>query len=302
MVLLDINGSEKPIIEVLKNPSVKKELNVRKFFPPVAFGALLVGATGQGKTYMLKKLLKDKEFYGPAPDRDKQGKHIDVHIIFSDSNDVEEEYDEFHEGKRVLKYAPSKFLEVLDKIKEQQVKFMASKKTKDKTPHICIVIDDCIHLKIFSYNSQSAMCEWLYTNGRHYRITPVITTQYLKSVSPRIRTNSKIVYIFKTFDLQEVEKYIESFVYLDDRSYMRLVIKDVFDEPYSYLLCLPQNRYCERMFANFGDEKKVIPLLGKHKLPGYEDTKTKRKRGREEIASDNEEDEDEEPSSKRQKT
>lgn len=219
-----------------------------KYLPDEAFGALLIGATGQGKTFMLKKLLNDPQFYGPAPNKDKPGKFFDVLVLFSDSLEIEDEYDEFEEGARVFKKSPDEFVECMSSIREQQVSFFEDEELRPYIPRICIVIDDCVHKKIFQYNSE--LCEWLYTNGRHYNMCPVITTQYYKSVSPRIRTNAKIVFLFKTFDIGEIEKFIESFVLKDDREYLRSRLKDIFNEPYSFLAYLPCQTYDKRVFVN----------------------------------------------------
>ncbi len=237
----------------VKKDKKKKKERERKYLTEYlpddgAFGAILIGATGQGKTHMLKKLLDDPQFYGPAPNKDKSGQFFDVLIIFSDSLEIEDEYDQFEEGIRVHKKSPDDFVEVMSSIREQQVDFFKDEEERPYMPRICVVIDDCVHKKIFQYYAE--LCEWLYTNGRHYHICPIITTQYFKSISPRIRTNAKIVFLFKTFDIGEIEKFIESFVLKDDRGFIRSCLKDIFNEPYSFLAYLPCQIYNQRVFKN----------------------------------------------------
>ena len=52
--------------------------------------------------------------------------------------------------------------------------------------NILIIMDDCIH--------QSESLKKIYSMGRHAGISICCTTQYLKSVSPLIRTNSDYIF------------------------------------------------------------------------------------------------------------
>lgn len=64
---------------------------------------------------------------------------------------------------------------------------------KSKQRKVLLILDDCI-ADVNFHNAKSSITH-MFANGRHYGISLIVTTQYLKSVSPLMRGNSDFAFI-----------------------------------------------------------------------------------------------------------
>lgn len=132
----------------------------------------LLSARKSGKSFMIRNLvyllLKKKL--------------IDLVYVFSYTADVDEAYTSWIANECI--FNPKIMNETIDLIFKMQ--------KSDKRKKVCIICDD------FDITSQSDSLDMLYTRGRHYGITTILSCQITtKGVSTAIRNNTQYLFIRK---------------------------------------------------------------------------------------------------------
>jgi len=137
---------------------------------------LLVAKRNSGKSYLLKYLVmcerkKFSKIFVICPTER-------VNKFYSNIVSDECIFDDYHED-----WAES----LIKKMTE-----INSNKPNNQRKNILLIIDDCI---AFMNMHQSPSLKKLFSMGRHLNISLMITTQYLKSISPLIRNNTDYLYV-----------------------------------------------------------------------------------------------------------
>ena len=139
---------------------------------------LLVGKRKSGKSWLLKHLLqaekhKFSKIFCCCPTES-------LNSFYADIIPKENIFAEYNE--KWADHLIKKMMIVNEGKREGQNGFI----------NVLLILDDCI---AFSDFHQSETLKKIYSTGRHFGLGIVCTTQYLKSVSPLIRTNSDYIYV-----------------------------------------------------------------------------------------------------------
>ena len=160
---------------------------------------LLTAKRRQGKSTCIKSLIY---FYYNIG--------IKVGIICSSSEHIDPFYQKFFPGSFIYDNCNKAF----DKIWNRQNKIaLENKKRKEKgekeiDSRILVVLDDVIH-DAKEWNKNESLRNIMF-NGRHYGITLIIATQYLKALTPDIRANFDYFFIFNTNNIEDIKKIYET--------------------------------------------------------------------------------------------
>ena len=183
--------------------------DLHEVFPRPPFRWLAVGSSESGKTTMLLNA-----FGGPSPDCVNYfGKFDKVYIcsptIYLDSN-----YEKILLAKKNNMMHMHKF----HFIDNQEDTVRLIEKLCPKTSHeedqsdskekILLFIDDFAGTSLLA--ERSTLAERV-MRIRHHGVSIIISTQALKSVATRVRTNATVVTNFSTFDKAEAKKFFEEF-------------------------------------------------------------------------------------------
>lgn len=148
----------------------------------VPFSALILGASGSGKTVMVRaliQLLAKKFSWGcvVSPTAEASG---DFAFLPSDMI--------FNELK------PEWYAKVIEYQKQQ----MANGKKKNAF----IIIDDLLGSDTDGYGDA---LKQLFSSGRHFGLTPILLCQSIKNISPVVRMNANFVFIFRFNGMKAVQ-------------------------------------------------------------------------------------------------
>ena len=126
----------------------------------------MLSARRSGKSFMIRNLVYLL----------MKRKLIDVVYVFSYTADIDEAYNWVAKEYIINPKNMDKTVDLIMKVQKSLL---------DKAKKVCIVCDD------FDITSQSDSLDMLYTRGRHYHITTVLSCQITtKSISPEIIPNT----------------------------------------------------------------------------------------------------------------
>lgn len=153
----------------------------------------ICGMRGSGKSYLTKHLI------------DTYYDLFQSVLIICPSN-----FSNFYERNKynvVEEYHPKLITDIMDKM--AQVNKDKNKRDPD-FKHILIVLDDCI--ADINLNKSKELRQ-LVVRGRHFGISLLITTQYVKSVPPLVRNNTQYYFLSRQnrASLDIVEKELNLF-------------------------------------------------------------------------------------------
>ena len=110
--------------------------------------------------------------------------------------------------------------------------YMKTKNAKN-IYQILVIIDDFLDDQTISRNSKLV---WqLFTRGRHYCCSTVISTQKYRSISPVIRVNAIELYSFRLRNSGDLEALIEEISALASKKELLEIYEAATKEPYSFL-------------------------------------------------------------------
>lgn len=96
-------------------------------------------------------------------------------------------------------YSSNKLKNVLHRQRMLIDKIRDDPKYKDYDPRVILIFDDCMKDKILA---RDPIISEIFLNGRHFRITVLITMQYVLGILPSLRSN--IDYAFMMYDSRKV--------------------------------------------------------------------------------------------------
>lgn len=143
----------------------------------------IIGQSGSGKSFVTKEILNNQ-------------KDIPCASIICPTDRLNKFYDTMvHSSYIHHKYKPSIVPKILNRQNDIIQKNIIREKNKKKLidPRIIFVMDDCMaesHLWLKDPNILEIM-----NQGRHYKMTYILTLQYSLSIPPAIRTNFNFVFL-----------------------------------------------------------------------------------------------------------
>jgi len=152
---------------------------------------MVIGSSGSGKSNFLKNLITKKDFGYKKIFK----KNI---FIFSPTSMADETFSSIKNIKE------ENIFDSLDKLEDlinEQKKIIADR-GKKKSPHIWIIMDDCLGSKKLN-NTYSNVVNQLFFKGRHYNISISLVSQVYK-IPRSIRLNTNCIVIFNGLNQSEV--------------------------------------------------------------------------------------------------
>lgn len=128
----------------------------------------------------------------------KKKKLVDFIYVMSGSS-FNGYYQNFLDEKLVVPYTDDKL--------EQLLGVCANKKEKGDKFRTLLILDDCLG----STSWKKPVILKLINNHRHYNISLIIATQYPNQVSPNIRSNCNLAFIFLARTKRELQALYESY-------------------------------------------------------------------------------------------
>ncbi len=216
----DIKIDVKPI---KINNDKKKIKHKSKYLNDVHYRALLVGASGQGKTYLLLKLLPMLA-------------EIDHLFIFSKTinQPVYRAIVEFFDKKGVNIYISEGLPNFNDIISENKQELKDSNTTA--------IFDD------FNKKDMRSITEF-YTKGRHYNINTLLLHQRLVDIPKIIRDNANLLILFPTMDNHRFIYQSFSSIFANYKEFQN-ILKKIFKKPYNFMM-IDFSYPIPRVFWNF---------------------------------------------------
>lgn len=144
----------------------------------------ITGSCGSGKSNAAKYIIKSLFFE----------KKIDICFIFSPTAKISSDgsYD----------FLPSEFIH--DKLTETKIKNLMKFQKKSNNKHnMLIIMDDCIG----SFPKNSNVLNNFLSTHRHYNISLIFISQYLKGVNPTWRSLFNYVMISKPSNYEDIAKF-----------------------------------------------------------------------------------------------
>lgn len=190
----------------------------------------IYGATKSGKTYLTMKLLHEQLL-----------KQIDVLIILSTTSDISGDFSEFKEntdsdnGIVIQKFNQQElFPRVINEVVQQSEGLHKNPYVKKSDiPRTLIILDDCLGLPILRYKG---LVDRLSTRNRHLKISFMVLCQRITAVPRTFRVNTRVVILFNTPNLTELERLLEEYTPKRYRMLVRNALPTIFDVPYNFIL------------------------------------------------------------------
>jgi hypothetical protein len=164
----------------------------------------MIAKRGAGKSWITKDLIFEKS-------------DIPVGIIISGSEECNPFYSDFFPST----YIHYKFnSNILEKLLYRQTKIIkkAKKKKEDGKyldPRALLIMDDCLADKKTWANDTNLID--IFLNGRHRRITYILTMQFPLGISPQLRSNFDYIFLLKEDQLSNIKRIFEHWAPITDK-------------------------------------------------------------------------------------
>ena len=103
-------------------------------------------------------------------------------------------------------FSPDALERVLDHQKDNLAKLQKRGLGKDDLPPVFIIIDDCVTDPRFR---KDPTLQYLFANGRHYKILLVIVTQFINFLTPSMRGNVDLLFLLRDNNNNAIKNYYQ---------------------------------------------------------------------------------------------
>ena len=155
---------------------------------------VMIAKRGSGKSVLCRAILK-------------HFKNIPVGMIIAPTDKINNFYGSFFPELYVHYGFKSEIIEKL--LHRQELIIEKSKRHRNLNPSAFIVMDDCLAKKK-SWMKDEQITELLY-NGRHYKITYILTMQYPLGITPDLRCNFDYIFLLAEDLLTNQKKMYEHY-------------------------------------------------------------------------------------------
>lgn len=147
---------------------------------------VIIGRRGSGKSVLTREILWHK-------------KHLPIGTVISPTEEASPFFSEFIPKIFIhSKYTHELGVSVMARqllVTKKARKEIKKNKTTDINPMAFLVMDDCL-ATAKSWNKDDAILQ-IFMNGRHYKLTYILTMQHALGIPPALRTNLDYVFIFQ---------------------------------------------------------------------------------------------------------
>lgn len=208
----------KPFLSTQKGFRTLQPIDKKYPQPPFMFG--LVGPSRSGKSVLCRSLLK--EVYAKA---------FDYIFLFSQSYDVNSDYDEFEKIQGTNSFDQEEIREIMNDQREI-VKQAKRDNEMNVVPSVLIILDDVIDDPKFC---RSSCLSTLAIRGRHTNISVMILAQKLSGIPRTVRLNMSHMCVFRSLSGNEVEFILNETTPRYLRKKMFEKQREIYAEPYTFL-------------------------------------------------------------------
>lgn len=164
-------------------------LDITKLNFPIRMA--LMGRSNTGKSVYIKYLIYNNEKKFDRIVVITSTKSNGFYNFIEAQEDVHEEYSD----------------DIIEELVENAKKILNKHK---KPPHVLVIAEDLIGLKGLNMKYSDEFNR-LYSSGRHFNISCIVSIQYVNSISPIIRCNSNYVLITNVLNTKQLEVLYQSF-------------------------------------------------------------------------------------------
>jgi Cdc6-like AAA superfamily ATPase len=158
-----------------------------KLLTKIPFLTYICGNTASGKTNLAKYIIKCL----------MHKKKIDYVMVFSPTSGISDD--------GTYSFLPKELIhnQITDNKIHNIMTFQKKQKKAGKNLKLLLIFDDCIG----AYNKNSKVLNNLIISHRHYNISIIFLSQYLKGINPQWRSNFSYLFIAKPLNFEDVKKY-----------------------------------------------------------------------------------------------
>jgi GTPase SAR1 family protein len=216
-----------------------------KNIPKCPFRMLLLGPSNCGKSSLISALITqyyDKCFdriyiWSPSINVDNTFIHVKKYI---EKNELKREDEEIY----FEDYQPDDLIRVVE-LQKLIIETQKARREKDLYS-ILIVIDDFANSPEFIRKNK--LLHDLFTRGRHFCISTIISVQYYKCLSPIIRTNLSGLVVFRLRNVLDLENFTEEVAGILDKKTLIKIYNLATEEKYNFLYINIMGSHKNNMF------------------------------------------------------
>ena len=158
---------------------------------------------------------------------------------------------------------------LIEKIYEEVREIYLEGKSRKKTIHSCIIIDDCSFGNNFT-SRKSGIVARIFQNGRHVCCSCWLSAQHYSDIPTAVRNNATACYIFQ-MNRRQTDAIVEDHSYIDPKIFKKKFIETT-SEPHSFMFINYNNALPKRYldsnfkFINMSEDEKKEEKKKKKKI------------------------------------
>lgn len=214
--------------------------NIAPCFPNTSFNALVVGASGSGKTSLVLSMLQDKKAYYRC------FRKIIVVMPQASRNSIVGNPFEYMPSEQLFEvFDATKILELIEKYNDEIKEEDAQKGRKIKNRHILLVMDDIASSLKDKHNLK--IYKMLASNRRHFNVSMFTMVQFMSSVPLPVRQQTTFLINFLPRHTKDWLYCKNEFLQKDDKT-CQMIFDECFKNPHDFLMI---DTGTKRIHANF---------------------------------------------------
>ena len=215
----------------------KQKPGVRPLHPDLPkppFVMSIAAPRGSGKSFLVRHLLNDDNFYrgvwDPSyiwimcPSLEFNDDYADLGIPFED------EIHKVSDVNKMIDEVNTLFDRMADCVKEHKQK---------NTPQVLLILDDILDSPLLNFKG---VVDKISCRGRHVHISVILCSQRISGISRTVRLNSDMFLIFAPSNYSEAEQWLLQFVAKKNKKKMEALMEEIFDTPFNFIVLNNQKR------------------------------------------------------------
>jgi len=135
---------------------------------------------------------------------------LPIGTVISPTDDLNETYSPHVPAIFIhTKFTPKLISDFLTRQRQMVARCLRDPNYKDADPRAFLILDDCLYNANSWTKNEDIL--WIFMNGRHARITLLLTAQYVMGIPPNLRTNVDYIFICKEPKVNNREKLYKNY-------------------------------------------------------------------------------------------
>jgi AAA15 family ATPase/GTPase len=198
----------------------------------------IIGASGSGKSNLIRSLLSESKFLKNTFKKE----HI---FLFCPTASLNNDFKDYVDAENIYDGFDQPIIQEL--MNEQH--FNVQNYGRKHTPQILIILDDVASNR--ALHSEKSIINTLAFGGRHWKISVIVTSQALKSISSKTRSNLNMITFFCGSNMNEISKYIDEYIPRRYKKETEDIIYNHAKKQYNFIHLNKSNPPDERYTLNF---------------------------------------------------